>query len=253
MEWGRAKTILIVSFIVLNVLLAMQLFDSRQKVFVQNTATESFSQDIQRLMAEKRISVNTAMPGTVEQLEQITIRFADETEQEGVVKFDEPIPLSDPPGSGEFAQRLQLRIASLNMAEYQWDKHFRDAEDARPVHVFHQLYQGLPMFEVNLKLYHENGAVVAYERDRVEIVPGAEQKLISSYTAVSTLIENVLPDDSAIDQVELGYHGQLFNSAEQFLTPFWRVFLADGTVYFVHAINGAVEGPQPNEKKEQSS
>jgi regulatory protein YycI of two-component signal transduction system YycFG len=58
---------------------------------------------------------------------------------------------------------------------------------------------------------------------------------------VSILAEKFLSEGTAIIDVRLGYHGQVFNSETRVLAPFWRVLTESGEQYYVHAITGAVE------------
>lgn len=240
LEWGRAKTILIMAFVILNLLLVFQLSENTQDITVQNVDMEAFSDEVRALMQNKKIAIQADMPAVSGPLQQITVTY----ENGGVLlnkqPLSKPIEAEVPLNSTEFYNRLQMRVSGLEMSEYQYDEQMTN----KNIIVYHQLYEGLPMFEVNLRLYRENGNVVAVSRDRVTIESMGEQKLISSYTAVSTLVENYLPDGAVVEQVQLGYHGQLYNSEKQFLTPFWRVILADQSKYYVHAINGAVEALQ---------
>jgi regulatory protein YycI of two-component signal transduction system YycFG len=68
-----------------------------------------------------------------------------------------------------------------------------------------------------------------------------EQKVISPYVALRSLIEYYLPEGSVVTSIRLGYHGQEYNSQTMYMVPYWRVSLGSGEVYFVHAFNGAVE------------
>ena len=240
MEWGRAKTILIIAFVVLNMLLVFQLRDSTQDMTVQNVDMESFSDEVRALMKSKNVVIESDMPEVSGPLEQITVTFDGGSLPVKKQTLNQPIASNVALNSSEFYAMLQTRVNDVEMSDYQYDEQMTNER----VILYHQLYEGLPMFEVNLRLYCENGKVVAYSRDRVTIETMGEQTMISSYTAVSTLVENYLPDGAVVEHVQLGYHGQIYNSEKQFLTPFWRVLLADGSKYYVHAINGAVEALQ---------
>lgn len=240
MEWGRAKSILIIAFVLLNVLLLVQLRDNAQDVSVQNISMSEFSEDIRKRMVDRNIQINTNMPAVSGRLKEITVTYAQPESGPIIEPLKNPVAVSGGVNNERFESAIERQLANLDMADYQYDA----LMTGRDTLYYHQLYEGLPMFEVNLKLLTDKRQVIAVERDRVTIDVGAEQEIISSYVAVSTLIENYLENGSVVNQVQLGYHGQMFDSQRQFLTPFWRVSLADGRYYYVHAINGSVEAEQ---------
>jgi hypothetical protein len=57
-----------------------------------------------------------------------------------------------------------------------------------------------------------------------------------------------LPVGSVITDIQLGYHGQRFDSETQPMLPFWRIVLEKGAPYYVQAFSGAVEGNQEQTK-----
>jgi regulatory protein YycI of two-component signal transduction system YycFG len=111
--------------------------------------------------------------------------------------------------------------------------------------VLNQTFNEFPMFQIQLQLYMDmQRQIVSYSHNYVEIVPFLEQKeqaALSAYRVVRLLAETKLKTGSVIEGIELGYHGQLFNSDTQVLAPKWRVTMENKDVYFVHAISGEVE------------
>jgi regulatory protein YycI of two-component signal transduction system YycFG len=224
-------------------LLISQLRDNNQNMTTQNLEMTEFNQQVRNLMTMKNIEVRATMPIFTEDLKQINVIFQESDNYAKKIKLNTPLLSGLSENTNAFHEALERRIDGLDMTQFVYDSQLSTPEKI----VYHQLFEGLPMFEVNFILYKENKRVVAYELDRVTTESLNEQNLITSYAAVSNLIENYLPDNAAIVEVQLGYHGQLFNSQKQFLTPFWRIMLADGMQYYVHAINGAVETPTEKE------
>jgi regulatory protein YycI of two-component signal transduction system YycFG len=68
-------------------------------------------------------------------------------------------------------------------------------------------------------------------------------KILSAHTILVNLAEMYLPSGTVISDVRLGYHGPIFESEKRVLAPYWRVVVSNGDTYYVHAMNGAVEGP----------
>jgi regulatory protein YycI of two-component signal transduction system YycFG len=138
---------------------------------------------------------------------------------------------------------LAFKADIPNATEYQLDHSLEKGD----VHVFNQMYGDIPMFDVTLQLFAEKGEITGYKQAYVEVQSGVDQKdqkVISAYTAVRTLAQNYLPAGSVITDIQLGYHGQRFNSETHPMLPFWRIVLDKGDRYYVQAFSGAVEGNQ---------
>ncbi|PZE19058.1 two-component system regulatory protein YycI [Paenibacillus xerothermodurans] len=243
MDWSRAKTILILSFLLLNLVLGYQLWTTRSGLLEFDANTASAAEEIQRLMKSKNIQVSAEMPKEVARLNEIEVRFDEQ------LKPDKEIPLKNPFKFSPLMSRGSTRNAAAkasipNIDAYQYDP----VLSANGVYVFHQLYRSLPMFEVRLELIEQNGMITAYRQGYVEVKSEGDQqdqKVISPYTVLRSLIENYFPSGTVVSSIELGYHGQVFDSQTMFMVPYWRVALGNGEdIYYVHALNGAVEPPQ---------
>jgi regulatory protein YycI of two-component signal transduction system YycFG len=238
MEWGRAKIILIISFLVLNVLLAYQLWVSRAEMSGTFLEAAGLSAETERILQEKGIRLKASIPGEKPKLKEIAVVYHRKGGER--TKFKSPLE------SGRLLRNNRLTEAHggqiANGDSYRLDPF----QSENGVYVLNQLYEQLPLFDVNLKLYEQDGKIVAFDQDYAEVIPAAdrqEQTVLSAYMAVNYLAENVLESGAVIEDIQLGYHGQLYNSEPQvpWLFPKWRIVLADGDIYYVHAINGAVE------------
>jgi regulatory protein YycI of two-component signal transduction system YycFG len=253
MDWGRAKMILILAFFLLNAVLGYQLWTTRSGLLEFDANTASANEEIQRLLKSKNIQISTELPNEVPRLKEIVVKFTE------IEKSDKQIILKTPfkysPLMSKVSQRdtAAARAAIPNIDKYQYDP----VLSANGVYVFHQLYGSLPMFEVELELFEQNGMIVAYRQGYVEDQAAGEQKeqkVISPYTVLRSLIETYFPSGTVVTGIKLGYHGQEYNSQTRFMVPYWRVTLGngngngDGDIYYVHAFNGAVEPPQKNKK-----
>ncbi|TBL77439.1 two-component system regulatory protein YycI [Paenibacillus thalictri] len=242
MDWGRVKSILIFSFLILNLILGYQLWTSRS-VQLQSVADASTAlEEIKHLVRTKNIQLPSELPKDVPKLKEIVVRF-DEN-----MKSDKQIPLQLPfrynPLLSKGAMKdMTAKMAIQHIESYQYDP----VESKNGVYVFHQLNGTLPMFEVKLELYEQNGQISAYKQGYVEVQSEGEQKeqkVIPMHIALRSLIENYMPNNSVITSMKLGYHGQVYNSQTMYMVPSWRVALANGDFYYIHALNGAVEVPQ---------
>jgi regulatory protein YycI of two-component signal transduction system YycFG len=243
MDWSRAKTVLIWAFLFLNVLLGYQLWmdELNLNTFSVNAAKRD---EMNRLLALKDIRLEASIPEGTPVLSEITVslRTAEQTL--------EPQPLKDP-FTRTLLNDFSLVRSSLakNIPEidvYQPDPYAAAA--GGPAYVMNQLHVDLPMFEMRVELFAEEDTIASYRYAYSEVEPANAaaskgQEVLSVYIVLGSLAENYLPQGATVSDVRLGYHGPIFESETQVLAPYWRIVLSTGETYYVHAVNGAVEGP----------
>ncbi|MEI7027558.1 two-component system regulatory protein YycI [Paenibacillus sp. y28] len=236
MDWSRAKTVLIVAFLLLNMMLGYELWAKKWSLSSSETDMAAVSEEVNRLMQSKGIGLETEIPKDTPRLREIVIKSSEEWKQSPKVSLPEPVKVTRAAQKWSSRDALGKYIQHLDL--YQLDS----VSSKTGTYVYTQMYGELPIFEVNLELYHEQGEVRAYKQSYVEIEEGtaeAKQKVISAFTAVRSLLETNIPQGSVISDVRLGYHGRFFATDQQPLLPFWRVVLKDGRMYYVNAFTGA--------------
>ena len=77
MDWSKAKTILIIAFIVTNIVLGYALFNSQR--IDEPTLKEDFITDVAKLLKEKDITLNTAIPKEIPSLGIMTVVYEQRT------------------------------------------------------------------------------------------------------------------------------------------------------------------------------
>ncbi|NLY46344.1 MAG: hypothetical protein GX053_10235 [Tissierella sp.] len=85
MDWSKAKTILIISFIVVNLLLILALFNTNETV--ETLVSEEFVEDSIRLLSNKDIIVPTEIPREIPSLQSLIVEYEDFNTQELNEKF----------------------------------------------------------------------------------------------------------------------------------------------------------------------
>lgn len=237
LEWGRAKTILIITFFLLNVILGYQLFIYANWAGSYLESAE-IREEMNQLLRSKQIRLDKEIPRETPKLREITVAFQRADQEDGMVYLQDPFPVQQLFKQNKSAKEFRSRIAHFD--SYQYDPFLSDHRTL----VFHQLYERWPMFEISMELHHDGEFITRYNQ-RFGIIETEkeeeEQQVLSAYRAVGFLAENVLSQGTIIEDVQLGYHGQVFDSDRQVLAPKWRVVTSEGEVYYVHAINGAVE------------
>lgn len=245
MEWGRAKTILIVAFLMLNLLLGYQLWESKLKLLGKSSEIELIAEEVRSIAESKNIKIDAVVPTETPRMNEITVTFGEEGIIASEVEFESPYPYTTFLTGSEIWKRIAEHIP--NADEYRMDPFTSGPRsNGSGMIVLHQLADGYPMFDVRLELIYVDEQVVSYRQNYVEIQEAeqlTDQKVLSAYLAIGRLVENFLQPGKIITDVQLGYHGQLFDTETQVLAPMWRIMTSDHEIYYVHAINGSVETP----------
>ncbi|MBP1963834.1 two-component system regulatory protein YycI [Paenibacillus aceris] len=246
MNWSRAKTILICSFLLLNMILGFQLWSTNRSNQTEiSLDTSGTIEEMNRALQSKNIRLTDELPTDVTKMKVITVKYDDSIKPGDEKALKTPISMSTLLGKGASKEvQAQSEIPNFNL--YQLDSAVRK----KGIYVFNQLYGKLPLFDVTVELNEENGEITSYRQAYVEVESGVEQteqKLIPAQLAVRSLVDNYLSEGSIITEVRLGYHGQPYNSQTQPMFPHWRITVDNGDtrdIYYLQAFNGAVESPQ---------
>ncbi|OUM87614.1 MAG: hypothetical protein BAA01_04910 [Bacillus thermozeamaize] len=266
MDWSRAKSILIVAFLILDLLLIWELVE-RQSILEEGFAAAK--QELEQQLRQKRIDVKTEVPVEIPDGWVLTVQFREVTPPETqafrrfpserqpnqwAVQLLEPYPLVreiSPRSDG-----LPELPADLiwKARQYQPDPLLSTAGLWRYV----QMAEDVPMFNVGLEVEVKAGKVTGYRQSWVEIRKREKAPaLIPAATAVYSLLENqYLPPRSALLEIRFGYYGRLYNADEQVLNPVWRVVFdqpepggkTSRKVLFVNAITGSLELDEPERR-----
>ncbi|MGG1314085.1 MULTISPECIES: two-component system regulatory protein YycI [Cohnella] len=250
MDWGRTKSVLILAFLLLNMLLGYQLWLNWQERIDSAVDWTSLPPETQQVMQEKSIKVEAQIPTETPAMQEITYKL--EREGSGNV-----IPI-DPPRDSRIVfveQELKQELGGIipDLDKYRYD----NWASREGVFVLDRTEGGRPIFDVQLELHYSNQKINGYTQDIISILPsegGSAQKVLPAAKVVKNLIENYLPAGSIIKEIQLGYHGQtIFDSETQVAAPSWRVLLEDGEVYYVHAISSEVVTDKSDAAKSQGA
>lgn len=245
MDWGRAKTILLLSFLFLNIILGYQLWTREMKEVELAVDTDEIIEETNRLLIARNIQTPNGIPKEAPKLKEITFRLSDAYKSDVMRTLPTPIHFS------QFMEKLlpreqAVRLDIPRIEEYQFDA----IASKQGVYVMHQQYGHYPLFDVKLELIEENGQIMGYKQAYAEFDQGSEQKdlkeqkVILAHIAIRSLVENYLDSGTVITDIRLGYHGQQFDSPILYMMPYWRVATSTGEIYYIHAFDGAVEAPQ---------
>ncbi|WP_219834651.1 two-component system regulatory protein YycI [Paenibacillus sp. R14(2021)] len=235
MDWGRAKSVLIIAFLLLNLVLGYQLWSNIREGLRTSTDVSDLRPETQALMKEKQIKLGTSIPSETPELRDLTYRVKAKLGKAERHVLKVPVDSKVVFVQKELQASLGGIIPELDQYTFGAD---RDSE-----FVFYRMADGNPMFDVKLELFYSNQKIIAYKQDLITLLPppkSAPQSVLPATKVVTSLIENQLPYGAVIKDIKLGYHGQIFNSDTQVSAPTWRVLLEDGGQYYMNAISGEV-------------
>jgi len=240
MDWGRAKSVLILAFLLLNVLLGYQLWTEWRAQVATSVDWTSLPIDTRQVMQEKSIRIDARIPAETPSLRNLTYKLK-ETPPAGK---EGSVPLANPPEARIVfnPQELEDALGRVipELGKYAYD----DPGSREGVFVLNWLAEGLPVFDLHLELFNSEQKIQAYRQESAQMIgydAVQPQQVLPASKAVALLIENYLPAGTVIKDIRLGYHGQIFPDADvQVSAPSWRVLLENGEVYYVHAINADV-------------
>ncbi|WP_025692498.1 two-component system regulatory protein YycI [Paenibacillus zanthoxyli] len=241
MDWGRAKNVLIYSFLLLNLLLCYQLWVDLREQVSANLDFTSLSGSTQQIMEQKNIRILCPIPAATPGLPDITYRYS-AGDGNGTVQLTRPVDSKLIFSFTELSGELESQIPDIG--NYRFDP----LESEVGKFVLHPLVDGKwPLFSVRLELVYNNQRIVAYRKPQIDIGEGGKgeaQKVLPASKALGSLIEKFFPQGAAVKEIELGYYGELFNSESQVAAPMWRFLLEDGKSYYVNGISADIISPK---------
>lgn len=253
MDWSKAKTIFIITFMLLNAFLFIQL-NAIKSAHQINTIYEV---PFQERLNDMNIVVDVEMeeeqlegyyivgkdisihPNIVEQLTKQEALLVNETTIYSVL--DEPFELK---GEDWLTPLNQFVMETVYQGELY---HFAGINEATDEIVYLQKYDGKVMYSFDeaplvLKL-EENNKVIAYQQSIIEVnEQGREQEFLSGFKAIEKLLnEQIIRANNTITRVELGYYSFFRPLGDvQVFAPMWRVTV-EGESYLVNAIDGSLQ------------
>lgn len=242
MDWRRAKSVLIFSFLMLNVLLGYQLWTEWQERLNPTVDWTSLPPETQQIMREKniRFMVEAKIPTETPVMRELTYTFR----QRIGSNVSDRIPIPQPPETRIVFNEQELSAGLGGVIPELGLYRFDDLASRQGVFVFDRLAGDYPMFKIRLELFYSDQRILAYGQDLIDVRPseGAkEQQVLPASKAIANLIERNLPEGSSIKEIRLGYYGEIYPGADrQVSSPSWRVLLENGEVYYVNAINAEV-------------
>ncbi|GGE05824.1 hypothetical protein GCM10011571_03680 [Marinithermofilum abyssi] len=240
MDWSRAKTILILAFLALNLFLSYQLFQARGEQSQTRNITENTQEELEQLAREKNIHLQADIPQGLPQvtfLEARTTRMGKgwrlNPDGSYTKTFHPAVPIRE--------KGLEQTLRSL-VAHY--DSYRLSNEDStKTKRVYYQMNEDLPLFDARMQVDIKDGRIQSVNILHFTIKKGdrAGSQGVNALSALISLIEKGQIDKGdTVTHVKLGYHGQSYDAKARVLPPVWRIETQDQT-YYVNALTGSSE------------
>jgi regulatory protein YycI of two-component signal transduction system YycFG len=252
MNWNRIKTIFIMAFLILNSFLGHQLWEKYNNKLELALVQESSVDDLlqtRNIRLEAR--VDSSMPLMSQLNTQFTIYALSEIEklQQQEIEVERHVLVSRLKAPFQLEQSWNERRFFEQFVQpyiYRSERYvFDHIQDTKIV--YHQQIDTYPIFIGSLTIQREGDMITGYTQVAYDVVSkGTEQQVISSLRAIRQLID-IIPADSVIQSVDLGYFGRVYEIESQVLTPVWRIKLAHQDhirIYYINAYTGALESTQ---------
>ncbi|HJV45396.1 MAG TPA: two-component system regulatory protein YycI [Bacillota bacterium] len=261
MDWRRAKTILIIAFLLLDSFLGYQLWSSRGsnlEIVGQALGSTSSFQDV---LKARDIKLNVEAPTGTPEMNYLNIKYEEFDNRTTSVlanqdlriisntlesRFIHPMPIPGNQPKGEFPKGLSEQI--LYAEDYVIDKDLSNSTQL----IYLQQWGNYPFFGATLELNQMDNKTTGYRQRHFQVVnKGSGKKVISSLAATRTLIESgLIHNGETIHSIELGYYGHTYDADIQVIAPVWRIIHGSGQIQYVNGITGVIEKNPALPKKE---
>lgn len=256
MHWGQIKTLLILSFLILDVYLFVQFMEKKAEADIG--ILEQQTSSIEEQLADDKITYQK-LPEQEYEETFISVKQKIFTEED-LKTQKKPIAqksfiinnafiaskVEDKVEIKETDTIEQITETFHNLVYFDEEYAFWNWNKEENVLIFFQNKLERPVY------YNQNGLVLLYLNEQNEVSfytqtmlgetePLAEKrKLMKPMQAIETLYRaNELHPGDHIDNVKIGFHTRVpFESGVQVFAPIWRVKVNDEKHYFINAIEG---------------
>lgn len=258
MDWNRTKTIFIIVFAILNVFLYTLYLNRITEARELETLTTP-NVNIEEKLEQDRITLKN-LPAKVEELGYVsgklkvftkkeieslpdqTASITDNTRISSILK--KSLEIADVSKADSYKEFLDMYVLSGNqymlwrVNEEEGEAEFLQVVDGRPI------YYTQPLLTIHFNQDHE---IIRYEQRMFEDFEefNTTKNLVQPTTALNTIYtRELLPQDSVITSMDLGYSTLVQLTETQVFAPTWHIHveLTDGQTddFFVNAVEGKI-------------
>ncbi|PTX62440.1 regulatory protein YycI of two-component signal transduction system YycFG [Melghirimyces profundicolus] len=244
MDWSRAKSILILAFLALNVFLADQLLTAKGEQAQNQKVSEETQRELKDLIADQQITLKADLPKTALQVSSLEAKPKDE--ETLLEKDDRWESMSE----GNYRLVFHTPVEPVDGLDKMLKRYVPDFEEYRMLgpqgdqqKTFFQIHNGRPIFDSRLIVRLKDGAVKELRLTPLTILENKNNTRtgLSAQDALVRLIQYGRIDKGAtVTDVTLGYHGQAYDGSSRFLFPVWRI-QTEETTFYINALTQVIE------------
>ncbi|WP_139492473.1 two-component system regulatory protein YycI [Brevibacillus dissolubilis] len=256
MDWSRAKSILILAFLFLDLFLGYQVYISKTKQWMEADTGQSGQVDLEQYLSRQNIKLEAEVPQDAPTLSYLYVEYQgfntiDLGEMPGQrvtlensllrSRFTQPVVIGNAKTPKEILRYMSNRVMFAD--QYQEDPYW----SLDGTLVYWQMHDQLPLFVALLEFGVEGQTIKGYQQTYLHVRnQGSGRQIIFAHTALRSLVDKqIIKSGETIENVQLGYYGYKYDADIQVLAPVWR-FIHNGEIHYVNGFTGAVESPVDN-------
>jgi regulatory protein YycI of two-component signal transduction system YycFG len=227
MDWSRAKTILIIAFILLDLLLGFQLYTTMQKKSQYMTSSTTENTNLQSLLAKYQIRLEQPLPSSPKQImafkaKTTSINDWDKKGAEVYQKtFTPPLAFKD--------EKHRTKILQKEVPRFQ-DYVYSENDSTANKLVYLQMKGNQPIYNSHFMVHLEHNKLKSIELTHYQTTHSFPITLSDVNNTLAHLIQSgKLPKSGSpitIKEASLGYWAYP-TADEQTILPVWRFYIND--------------------------
>ncbi len=263
MDLSRAKTILIIAFLILNSILLYQIHIKQKGDSDYSSLLLEEIREVEELLQAEGIYLNQEIPSAIPDRPFLktekTDYFPSEIRKE-IAGNDPDLLIDVQPGKGinytwkdeDSEARKAYDIANgyegfLRNYLYQWRSlHFytERLSNNNGYIMYVQYYDDYPIYGTMAVAMIDSGKIVKWHQNVLTQIEAEEttRPILAAATALRRLPSVIEERPVTIDKIELGYYSRFSEGDSWLLPPVWGVTLSTGEEFYINAFTGELEG-----------
>lgn len=251
MDWSRAKTILILAFLLLDLFLGYQLWQDRRQQNVLGQITQLQVEELKQKLKQEGIVYPEDLTDQMPEMRYMNLSSNALKEQDFSGNLNE-IRWENDVVQVQFKNAVQISPKNTDQERNEIIQnyiHFFDQYAFDPMlstdkqWIFLQKINDYPVFTSSIKIDFSDAGWSGYKQSYYQPTdPGVSRKVVSAFTALTVLLDNeILQEGEEVKQVILGYYIENYDADVRVLVPVWRVIHTNG-IHYVNGFTGTLIG-----------
>jgi regulatory protein YycI of two-component signal transduction system YycFG len=255
LDWSRIKTIFILTFLVLDLFLAIQYYQKRSNyqldVIAESSIEEQLKEnDITYGQLPKNSLKESYIAGNSKEFTEKTVAGM----KGQSIEIYKDVIQSRLKNLVKIPEKNRIFFLENFVKEYVWNgssyRFCRIDENSRTIY-FCQIYKDRLIYNIESSVveikYNENREIYAYRQRYLEDLKDMVdkenvQEVLPAIKAIENLyVKDELKPGDSVTQVDFGYYTVIpLSTGEKFIAPAWHLVVNEEQDYFVNAIEGQV-------------